>query len=245
MARRAADHLAGHAPFAHKERIRALTELGRRHHTRIAIAFRLTMSFGRYMVNMTTSRKGLRPMPQPRRELPARIPGLQSRDEFLKLVGLEVEAFNSLRRRRQLPIVPPLDMPEEWVNAGGWSPLTALALNMALALTERYRLSRTRAAEIARYVFAVPKRWADISRTSLQLANGNEPDFHVLFASLDLAGVKPTKRDPDPIIAVGTLTEIAAEYPTATSIIAVSVTQCAALMRQRAQRAKIDLGDFW
>ena len=88
-------------------------------------------------------------------------------------------------------------------------------------------------------------RWADISRTSLQLADGNEPEFHVLFASLDLPGVKATKKRPDPTIVVGTMSEIAAEYPTATGMIAVSVTRCAALVRKRAARAKIDLNDFW
>ena len=195
------------------------------------------------MVSMTMSSEHIKMQPLP--ELPERLPGLLSRAEFIVVVGLELEAFNSLRRRHQLPMVPPLHMPEAWGDALGWDPLAALALVMALQLTERYELSRTRAAEIARGAGRLDQRWPDISTTSLELADGKQPAFEILCASLDLPNVKPTKRHPDPTFAIGTLREIAAEHPTATGIIAVSVTRCAALMRKRAARAKIDLGDFW
>src|SRR5262249_17559925 len=112
-------------------------------------------------------------------------------------------------------------------------------------LVDRYDLSRRRAAEIAGAVNRVERRWADIRRTSQQLAEGNKPDFHVLFAAVDVPDVKPTKKRPFPTIVVGTIGEISAEYPTASGIISVSVTRCATLMRQRAERAKIDLSEFW
>ena len=186
-------------------------------------------------------------MKQPRSEgsLPARIPGLKSRDEFLSLVGLEVEAFNSLRRRDQLPQRPPYELPEEMADARGWPTPSALGLIIALELADRYDLSRKRAAEIAAPVYAVEKRWADICRTGQQLADGHEPEFHILYAALDLPDVKPTKKQPFPTIGVGTIIDIAAEYGSATGIICISVTRCAALMRQRAKRAKIDLSEFW
>lgn len=186
-------------------------------------------------------------MQEPRRSdlATTRIPGLQSRAEFLVLTGLELEAFNSLRRRDQLPQSPPPFWSEEWQDAHGWSPWAALALVMALALADRYQLSRTRAAEVASRVGAINRRWRDISAASRVVAEGGQPDQDILFASLDLPNVHPTKKLPDPTVDVGTLEELAAKYPTATGLIAVSVTRCAALIRQRAKKAKIDIPDFW
>jgi hypothetical protein len=186
-------------------------------------------------------------MQEPKRSdlLPKRIPGLQSRAEFLILTGLELEAFNSLRRRHQFPQSPPVDWSEEWQDAQGWSPLAALALVMALALADRYQLSRTRAAEIAAHVGVINRRWRDISAASREVAEGGEPEQDILFASLDLPDVHPTKKQPDPTVDVGTLEELAAKYPTTTSLIAVSVTRCAALIRQRAKKAKIHISNFW
>jgi hypothetical protein len=183
-------------------------------------------------------------MQRSRTSLPARLPGLLSRDDFLALVGLDVEALNSLRRRDQLPQRPPRELPAEWADARGWSAHGALALIMALELADRYELSRKRAAEIAAGVYRTQARWADIATTSRQVTDGREPDFDIVYASVDLPGVRPTKKSPDPTIAVGTVAEIAAKHPTATGLIGVSVTRCAALMRRRAARAKIDLSDF-
>ena len=161
------------------------------------------------------------------------------------MVGLNLEAFNSLRRRDQLPQRPPYELSEEAADARGWPTTSAFALVVALEFGERYGLSRNRAAEIAASIHAVKKRWADISRSSKQLAEGHEPEFHVLYAAVDIPGVTPTKKRPFPTMAVGTLSEIAAEYPAATGIISVSLTRCAGLMRQRAARAKLDLSEFW
>jgi len=183
--------------------------------------------------------------PLPEGDSTRRIPGLKSRDEFLALVGLEVEAFNSLSRRDQLPQRPPYELSEKAADARGRPTTSALALVIALELADRYDLSRNRAAEIAGPAYAVEKRWADISKTSQQLADGHEPDFHILYAALDVPGVKPTKKQPFPTICVGTISDIAAEYRNATGIICISVTRCAALIRQRAERAKIDLSEFW
>ena len=186
---------------------------------------------------------GSTPMPRP--DLPARIAGLHSRDDYLALVGLKLEAFNSLRRRDQLPQRPPYEMSEQLADARGFGASSALALIIAVNLADRYGLSRERAAQIAGGVNRAQSCWSEISATSKQVADGETADFDVLYASVDLPGVKPTKKLSDPTIAVGTINEIAAEHPTATGIIAVSVTRCAALMRQRAARAKIDLAEFW
>jgi hypothetical protein len=76
------------------------------------------------------------------------------------------------------------------------------------------------------------------------VAAGESPTADILFGVVDWTGGPPKKRSR-PNIAVGTLPEIATQYPCAQNIIAVSATRCAALLRQRAARAKMDLGDFW
>jgi hypothetical protein len=239
---------------------------------------KLTIQINWGMVNMTIMQEVDQMVePEPTDFLPKRVPGLQSRAEFLVLTGLELEAFNSLRRRGQLP-VPPLGSPtqniaptgvpsgetfgvpdlvftdripacrlapEEWQDAHGWSPWAALALIAALALADRYQLSRTRAAEIARNVVVATRHWRDICATSRQVVEGREPERDILLASLDRPDIRPTKTMPDPTADVGTLEELAARYPTATGLIAVSVTRCAAQMRERAEKAGIDILNFW
>jgi hypothetical protein len=46
-------------------------------------------------------------------------------------------------------------------------------------------------------------------------------------------------------VAIGTLKEIAEQHPDARDVIAISLTRCAALLRHRAAKTQIDLGDFW
>jgi len=182
---------------------------------------------------------------KPPPNVPTRLKSLQSRDDYLALTGLELEALNSMRRRDQVPLKPAAELTNRQADERGWSPYSAFALIVALELAGMYQISRQRAAEIASRSLLAASRWSDISATSAQQADGHNPDFHVLFASIALPGVRPTKKHPDPTIAVGTLGEIAAGYPMATDIVAVSATRCAALMRQRAARAKIDLSEFW
>jgi hypothetical protein len=71
-----------------------------------------------------------------------------------------------------------------------------------------------------------------------------KPTEDILLGVVDWTGAPWNKRSR-PNTAMGTLPEIATQYPCAQNIIAVSATRCAALLRQRAARAKIDLGDFW
>lgn len=175
------------------------------------------------------------------------IAALLSRSDFCKLVGLEVEQLNVLRRRDQLPLVPNPDLPEEVATERGYSAGMALSLIMANELAERYEMSRDCAARIAGYGLRAYQRWGDIFVTSAQVAAGKEPAFDVLFAVVDWPGVKRdrARNRPAQKIAVGTLMEIAAQFPDAREIIAISVTRCAALLRQRAAKARIELGDFW
>ncbi len=168
------------------------------------------------------------------------------RADFCKLAGLEVEQYNALRRRDQVPLVPNLDLPEAIANERGYSPTGALALIIANELTERYDMSRDRSARLALYTLQLfGQRWNRVAETSAQLAAGKTAYADILFAVIDWPGARPKKKGPPPKIGIGTLSEIASQYPNASSIIAVSATQCAALLRQRAARARIDLGDFW
>ena len=67
-------------------------------------------------------------MQQPRHRnfLPARLPGLLDRNDFLTLVELDVEAFNSLRRRDQLPLTQPHELPKIGRTRVGGRPLRPL-----------------------------------------------------------------------------------------------------------------------
>ena len=170
---------------------------------------------------------------------------MMGRADFCKLVELEVEKYNALKRRGQVPLVPNLDLPEEIANERGYSPTAALALTIANELSDRYEMSRHRAAQVALYSLKVSDRWSDIAETSAQVASGKVPTAEILLAAIEWPGMRPKKNDPRPTCAVGTLKEIAAKYPNPSGMIAVSVTRCAALLRQRAARARIDLGDFW
>ena len=175
------------------------------------------------------------------------IVALLSRTDYCKLVGLEVEQLNALRRRDQMPSVPNLDLAKEVANERGYSPGSALVLIMANELAERYEMSRDCAAKIAAYGLRVYPRWGDIFVTSAQVAAGKEPDFDVLFGVVDWPGGSRdrVRNKPPQKVAVGTLKEIAEQHPDARNIVAISVTRCAALLRQRAAKARIDLGDFW
>ena len=167
------------------------------------------------------------------------------RSEFCKLTGLEVEQLNALRRRDQVPLVPNLDLPEEVANERGYAPFGAFALIIANELSERYGMSRDRSAEIASYSLRVHARWKQVAETSAQVAAGDEPTTDILFAAIDWPVAKPKKRGWVPKMAIGTLKEIGAAFPNASTIIAVSATRCAALLRQRAVRAGIDIEKFW
>jgi hypothetical protein len=206
-----------------------------------------------------------------------------SRDDFCTLVGINVNQFNVLRRRGQVPMGPPPELDEEDSDRFGYTPESAFLLTIAQEFSERFDMGRTLAAEIAvgafrvftstpirdkntGEVFTFPSRWPDIARTSAQVANGEEPDEDILFIVSDIRGVAPaafkrpaqTRKKPPSIVLsealvkprgmvtdIGTLAQIAVINPKASNLIAISLTQCAALLRQRATRAKIDLSEFW
>jgi hypothetical protein len=166
------------------------------------------------------------------------------RESFCRLLGIEVEKLNSLRRRGQVPMVPNLDLPEEIANERGYSAHSALVLALALKFADQFEVSRDRAAELAKLALvALDKRWAEISQTSLEIIQGRSPP-HILFAAVE-DSVPEDRRKAKVVPFCGTSAEIAAAHPQAVSVIAISASQCAARMRERARRHKIDLSGFW
>jgi hypothetical protein len=169
-----------------------------------------------------------------------------SRTDCCALAGLDVEQYKVLRRRDQVPMVPNPDLPEEVANARGYEARSALYLIIANELAERYEISRDYAAKMAAHAICMHDRWKEISATSAQLAAGKEPTHDILFALIDWWGFGQSKtKRRDTKAAVGTLAEIAHQHPGARDIIATSLTRCAALMRQRAAKARINLDEFW
>jgi hypothetical protein len=175
--------------------------------------------------------------------------GQMDRTAFLALADLEVPAFYSLRRRDQFPLRPPPELGIERDVTTGWSPISALSFIVSTALVDRYAISRDRAAQIAgqtiRVVSSSKAKWPEVVAGATAINEGREPPPDILLASLDVPGIQPTKKKPDPVIEIGTLENIARNWPNASAMIAVSITRCAADMRNRAIRHKIDLGDFW
>jgi hypothetical protein len=167
------------------------------------------------------------------------------RDALCKLVGLEVEGLNSLRRRGQMPSVPNLGLDEKAVNEGGYDAFSALLLILALTFTDRFEVSRNRACELAGSAAGVlDKRWTEICRSSLDLAEGRRPAAHILFAVIE-GSIPKGRHKIKSIPFCGTAAEMSAAHPDATNIIAISVSECAAEMRQRAREHQIALEEFW
>jgi hypothetical protein len=170
-----------------------------------------------------------------------------SRAEYCKLADLPVEQYSILRRRDQLPSVPNLDLPAKEANKRGFEAAGALYLIIATELVDRFEISRESAARIAAYGRNAFDRWQEISATSAQVANGKEPSSEVLLALIDWPGLtkERARGRPPQKVAIGTLREIADQYADARNMIAVSLTRSAALMRQRAAKARINLDAFW
>ena len=113
------------------------------------------------------------------------------------------------------------------------------------------------AAQIARHVYLVGQRWPEIREGSKQLAELRFPldvapvyrlPVHIVLARVtDAPDLKADncQRQARSNIVVGTMEEIAAKYPKATGMIAVSVTAAVAKMRKRAARARLDLSTFF
>jgi len=172
-----------------------------------------------------------------------------SRSDYCDLAGLSIEQYSILRRRDQLPTVPNLDLSDEVANKGGFEASGALYLIVANQLVETFEMSRESAARIAAYGRDMFDRWPEISATSAQVVAGQEPSQEILLALIDWQGAArdkaKAKNRPVQKRAVGTLREIVDEHPNARDIIAISLTRAAAVMRQRAAKARIDLTEFW
>ena len=163
------------------------------------------------------------------------------------LAGLEVEQLNVLRRRNQVPSVPNLDLKEEVANERGYEAGGALLVIIANELADRYEMSRECAARVAAFSGIMFERWEEIAATSAEIASGEEPAREILFAVIDWPGVQRhgAKNRPAQKVAIGNLKEVADRHRDARTILAVSLTRCAALMRRRATKARINLDEFW
>lgn len=208
-------------------------------------------------------------MTPPRRDFrPERFKGDFTRAVLLELSDMTVEAFDSLRRRGQVPLIPTFDklvlnrrgvpIPDTFpeFDARGWSPFMALALILANDLVEQYTISRERAAYIARHVFLIHPHGPALEESSKQLAELRFPmeivplhqrPVHIVLALItDLPNLKVRKAGArhDPSIVVGSMKEIVEKEPTASGMVAVSMTAALAKMRKRAAKINLDLTDF-
>jgi hypothetical protein len=81
--------------------------------------------------------------------------------------------------------------------------------------------------------------------TSRPVVEGRKTGNEISSSPHSTCSIRPTRKCQTRLADVGTLEELAVKYPTATCLIAVSATRRAALMRQRAIKAKIGVPNFW
>jgi hypothetical protein len=164
-----------------------------------------------------------------------------SRKVHCALAGMDIEAFKTLQRYGRLPVLPAEFRPEK-----GFGPLETLVLATYNAMVEQFqeqhnRMFRAYAADICSAAAILSTRWNELRETLMQrrLAEKNE----LLFGRVTLPGTLRDGGGPRPVL--GTFEEIAAEHPAAITIIAISVSRVADLLRNRAAKHGIDIEQFW
>jgi hypothetical protein len=158
-----------------------------------------------------------------------------TREQLCLLAGMELEAFKTLRKLGRIPT-----MADDQKDARGYTPFEAFMLVISDDLANGLTVSRTVACEIAmgayKEIACNDARWQEICDTSADLVSGVSPNAEILFGRIDPLGGKSK-------IVCGTLAEISAAHPSPVRTILTNVSRCAAVMRQRAARHKIDLVD--
>lgn len=184
------------------------------------------------------------------------MPQFLSPDQDSKLVGIDRTTLRSMRKRGQRPAIsrggPSFLLAE--VGAGvlpekgeidaeeqrGITPTQSFLQIVANAFHDRYSVSREVAAKIASrgFMALANPEWSAISASSAEVVAGNKPAVEIMFGVLE---------GPDDTVTFGAgpFSELIAARPDAIGVLLISLTRCAALMRQRSEEHSIDLGDFW
>jgi hypothetical protein len=162
-----------------------------------------------------------------------------SRAELLSLTGDSVDRFDWKVRSGNLPTLR-----VDGQKRGKYTPLEALLMIIANALSDAQHLAPTRAAEIASQAAPlVELNMRKIAQTSEQHSQGAPPKADIFFAKL--LNPNADGSPPSAVRLCDTFAQIARKFPSPVQIDLVNVSRCAAEMRARASRADIDLDEFW
>lgn len=162
-----------------------------------------------------------------------------SRADFLKLTKLDPEGLKSRARRGQLPL------PQTERQRNTYGAFEALLTLIVDDLAQALDCSLVKVSNIIHaHALALSLKWPEISHSSEDLFNGIEAD-EVLFGLLSHPVADQSHRYP---YVLGTLDEIYSELkarPPVVRMVVLNVSRAAAVLRMRAAREEIDLGDFW
>jgi hypothetical protein len=177
-----------------------------------------------------------------------------TREVAAKLLDKNVNTFAAERQRGEMPAVwrgdHDLILSEagagvtEGAEAEARRGYTTAQVFLALIRDEfvrEFNMDKKAAASIAQYGVRLftAGYWAKIAASSLAVSEGRAPAAEVVFGRIKLTNGRS-------ICVSGPLEQIFVDLPAAVeSFTFVNVTRAAAKLRERADRERVDLRDFW
>lgn len=178
-----------------------------------------------------------------------------TREVAAKLLDKNVNTFAAERQRGEMPAVwrghhEELILSEAGAGVTEGAEVEArrgyITEQIFLALirdefVREFNMDKKAAAGIAQFgvLFFDPDHWKEIAAGSLAISEGRVPTAEVVFGRINLI-------NGEVLCVSGVLDQIFADLPAPVeSFTFINVTRAAAKLRERAERDRIDLGDFW
>ena len=159
-----------------------------------------------------------------------------SRKTHCDLAGIPVHSFKALQHLGRVPVLEP-----PYRGERGFTPLETIALVMASMMADESKVAWERAAGICSRADVLLSRWSELKETVAERRIAGKRE--ILFGRVEVRD--PSKNDQVVSRAVvGTFAEIAAEYDPTRAFV-ISASRVAEIIRNRAERLKIDLSQFW
>lgn len=172
-----------------------------------------------------------------------------TREQHCLLAGIDIETFKSMKKRGQLPTIDYSKTPD---GERGHTPSSTLMLLIAIDLFYACGLSRESAACVAASGYAAHRVWPAIARSSLMIVQGKHVKDPVLCGLVQTTTHKAeavrqyalSPRDDCVSTFCGTVGDLAKLAPIG-RMVCTNVSEIVARMRLVAERANIDLEEFW
>ena len=161
-----------------------------------------------------------------------------TRSEFCTLVKITEAALDVRASRGLLPKFSGLKR-----KRGTYQPMDALVMIITEHLVEDHAKALSRAVELASQANdVVVERMGDIAKTLFIGAPSRKPKPDIFFA---LVLASKDDKFPEFTSVCGTRAEIVKRFPSPIRIEEINISQCARVLRHRADSAGIDLTEFW